>query len=669
MFTKSTLKFAIPAALLFAGVNANAQNNVMLEDGTQTTWAEVVNYFKNKPSADDLKAAVDTAQAVVNRTPKTIKVTAPAFVTALDSAKAFNDTYQLWANTGGAVSPNTPKVYYSAAANKITKKNTLNVAFVNINGFTEATAEEFYTDALDTDNEKVLKYDVVNVFLSANQIVPVTDYTATTDQVTVPEVVYNFLNKETTQASYQTEEANPAYAEAEQALADAKAAQTAEANNYYKHIELLADVNVAAGNTLMNYEGTIDAANHVFTIPSGYLFGGTFNVTLENAAVNGSVARDLANAKLENVVTWNGTSGVVYDAKGTAGTAITTLGELAYKQRNTYGVTNGKLAAVTDANKVYSITVNNSATANPEYFVTAADGKLINLANNQAVTLANTNTFVKSATDDLDVDGVNVYYVAKDANTGTAKTISIADKKAFYCPITIDADEIKYDREFAVGHATACLPFTVTNKNLGADLSTFATKDEEGKTFEFTYTTEVAAGEPMLLTVKTAGTMNGLSGTIKQTETTTTFPTTTGAVGLLSETAATKILGNTGGQVWGLQEGTFKYANTATTFPAFRMVILTTDATGASEAPRKIVIRDEYGQESGVDNVATDAAVLEVVGGVGELTISTSTDLGDVAVYSIDGRVAANVNAAAGITTVDLAKGVYIVMGKKVLVK
>ena len=658
MFTKSTLKFAIPAALLFAGVNANAQNNVMLEDGTQTTWAEVVNYFKNKPSADDLAKAVTDAQTALDNTEKTIKVTAPAFVTALDSAKAFNDTYQLWANTGGAVSPDTPKVYYSAAANKITKKNTLNIAFVPVSGFTEATAEEFYTDALDTDNEKVLKYDVVNVFLSANQIVPVTDYTATTDQVTVPEVVYNFLNKETTQASYQTEEANPAYAEAEKALADAKAAQTAEANNYYKHIELLADVNVAAGNTLMNYEGTIDAANHVFTIPSGYLFGGTFNVTLENAAVNGNVARDLANAKLENVVTWNGTSGVAYDAQGTAGTAVSSLGELAYAQRKVYGVTDGKLAALTDANKVYSITVYNTEKGAP-YFVTAADGAYTNLANNQALTIAK-NVFVKSA--DTDLEGVNVFYA-----DGTAKEVEITDGVDFFCPEDITAESISYSRDFKEGHNSAYLPFAINGANLDAQISTYNADATVENAFQFKYQDEAEAYTPMLLTVKEAGKLEGLSGVVKASSEAPAL-SGNGATGLLKKTFFTQVAGS-GKRVWGLSNNKFLYGADGAQFPAFRMLIVTDEPAAANDAPRKIVILDEYGQESGVDNVATDAAALEVVGGVGELTISTSADLGDVAVYSIDGRVAANVNAAAGITTVNLAKGVYIVMGKKVLVK
>ena len=656
MFTKSTLKFAIPAALLFAGVNANAQNNVMLEDGTQTTWAEVVNYFKNKPSADDLKAAVDTAQAVVNRTPKTIKVTDPAYVAALDSAKAFNATYQLWANTGGAVSPDTPKVYFSAAANKITKKNTLNVAFVKINGFTEATAEEFYDKALDTDAEGVLKIDVVNVFLSATQSIPVTTYTSD-DQLTVPEVVYNFLNDDTNKANYQTEDTNPAYTEAEKALADAKAAQAAEANNYYQHIELLADVNVAAGNTLMNYEGTIDAANHVFTVPSGYLFGGTFKVTLENAAVNGNVARDLTNVTFDNVAVWDGKAGVVYTTNENK-TDYKTLGELAYADRNTYGVTDGKLAALTDANKVYSITVYNTEKG-AAYFVTAADGAYTDLATNKAVTVAK-NVFVKSA--DTDLEGVNVFYA-----DGTAKQVEITDGVDFFCPEDITAESISYDRNFKEGHNSAYLPFAINSVNLDAQISTYNADATVENAFQFNYQDEAAAYTPMLLTVKEAGKLEGLSGVVKASSEAPAL-TGNGATGLLKKTVFNQVAG-AGKTVWGLSNNKFLYGANGVQFPAFRMLIVTDAAAAASEAPRKIVILDEYGQESGVDNVATDAAALEVVGGVGELTISTSADLGDVAVYSIDGRVAANVNAAAGITTVNLAKGVYIVMGKKVLVK
>ena len=671
MFTKSTLKFAIPAALLFAGVNANAQNNVMLKDGTFKTWDEVVAMLNSASSSDvtDLETKLSTAKKNLSdfEGDQTIKTDAPYLLEAIKASSDFLAAFDKWDNEGGEIDPDTPTVWYKLAQKVSNKQWTLNLSFSEVDGYTQATVGKFYTGVLDTESAQAIQ--AVNVILNG-KAVAVTDYTSA-DQASILTIVDTFLNSKAVKDANQVETPNPEYEALQKAVTDAQAAlDGAQNNENLTELDLTGDVTV--NKIINNFTGTIYGHGHIINVPTGGRAFTDFSGTIENVAVNGTFARN-NTGKLENVAIWTGSTGNYYDAKGTAvgteASPLASIGAVAFEGRATYGVTNGKLAAVTDANKVYSITVYNSATATPTYFVTAADGKLINLANNQAVTLANTNVFVKSATDDLDVDGVNVYYVADKATTGTAKTISIADKQAFYCPIAIDADEIKYDREFAVGHATACLPFTVTNKNLGADLSTFTKKDDEGKTFEFTYTTEVAAGEPMLLTVKTAGAMNGLSGTILKTETEATFPTQTDAVGLLSETAATKILGSTGGQVWGLQEGTFKYANTATTFPAFRMVILTTDAAGASEAPRKIVIRDEYGQESGVDNVATDAAVLEVVGGVGELTISTSTDLGDVAVYSIDGRVAANVNATAGITTVDLAKGVYIVMGKKVLVK
>ena len=686
MFTKSTLKFAIPAALLFAGVNANAQNNVSLLNGTETTWAEVVEYFNNKPTEAQLQAAVDTAQAVLNRTDKTITVTDPAYLQTVKDAKTFLDAFNKWANLGGTTDPSTPKVWFTATYNRLTKKNTLNIAFSEVDGLKESTISDFYTNALDLDTEhggKGLKIDAINVFLNDTEMLPVT-YTPVTDddQLGIVKTIYDFLNSEDTKANYTTEETNPAYTEAEQALADAKASQSAANNGAYDVITLTADVTVPAGSTLMNFNGEIDGDNHVFNVASGYLFN-TLTGTVKNAAVNGNFARAIEGtvgegetattkkATIENVAVWTGKAGTYYDEEGTS-TAYTSVAAVAFADRANYGVTDGKLAAVTDANKVYSITVNNSATSNPKYFVTYANDAYTNLANNQALTVG-PNVFVLSETDDLEAANV---YTGSEGNY-TAKEVVITDKTNFYCPVDITAESVEYSRKFsAKSHASMCLPFAlkVADVDAYAKLSTF--KKQEGNTFNFTYQTsgEVAANTPFLLTVDKDASLSTLSNVaIKATTEAFVKDADTDAYGVFVETAYQDIVAESGkSTVYGLSNNKFLWGANGAKFPAFRMVIAGDAYVAEASAPSRIVIRDEFGDEvdmSGVDNVAADAAELEVAGGVGELTITTSTDLGTVAVYSIDGRVAANVDAVAGTTTVDLAKGVYIVMGKKVLVK
>ena len=633
MFTKSTLKFAIPAALLFAGVSANAQNNVSLLNGTETTWAEVVEYFNNKPTEAQLQAAVDTAQAVLNRTPQTITVTDTAYLQTVKDAKTFLDAFNKWANLGGTTDPSSPKIWFTSVYNKITKKNVLNVAFSEVEGLTESTISNFYDKALDTDApNSALKFAVVNVYLSDTDMVNVSTYDATEEdaQINVLQTVYDFLNSDETKAKYTTEVTNPAYTEAQQALADAKASQSAANNGAYDVITLTGDVTVPAGSTLMNFTGEIDGDNHVFNVASGYLFN-TLTGTVKNAAVNGNFARategtvgegetaTTKKATIENVAVWTGKAGTMYDAKGTS-KAYTSLAELAFADRANYGVTEGKLAAVTDANKVYSITVYSSdkVTDADSIFVTSANGAYTNLVTNKAVTVG-PNVFVKSATNDL--EGTNVF-TGSDGNY-TAKEVVITDTTNFYCPVDITAETLSYHRTFKKGHATVCLPFAVSDANFEghALISTF--KAQEGKSFQFDYQPDgVQANEPFLLTVESDTELTGLSNVELAQTLNQLVEGKNGAYGLYKETPYMDITtASKKANVFGLQGNVFNYATAGVKFPAFRMVIAgEIPADGPAAAPARIVILGQDGQEvdmSGVDNVATDAAELEVVGGVG----------------------------------------------------
>ena len=94
----------------------------------------------------------------------------------------------------------------------------------------------------------------------------------------------------------------------------------------------------------------------------------------------------------------------------------------------------------------------------------------------------------------------------------------------------------------------------------------------------------------------------------------------------------------------------------------------------AQAAPRGIGIVDEKGVEitgdlSGIGSVNADASSLTIAGGQGEIIITSDADYGKVEIYAVDGKLAAVANVIVGTTTVDVQKGLYIVMGKKVLVK
>ena len=88
-----------------------------------------------------------------------------------------------------------------------------------------------------------------------------------------------------------------------------------------------------------------------------------------------------------------------------------------------------------------------------------------------------------------------------------------------------------------------------------------------------------------------------------------------------------------------------------------------------------LAILDEKGIEitddiiTGVKNVAEETSSLNIAGGQGEIVITSDADYGKVEVYTMAGGVAAVADVMAGTTSVSLQKGIYIVMGKKVMVK
>ena len=679
MFTKSTLKLAIPAALLFAGASANAQNTVTIGDGSEKTWADVVTYLNNQPTPDQLQAAVTKAQNAVNAftdAQKTIKATDPVLQSAIDASKAFMTAYKAYYDDAEAEDPSTPTVWTKITTNR-DGEATLLISYTEVTatGWSKTTVGQFYTNVTSKSAKEIA---LVKLYLNAeNPSIDVTKYNdPATQQKNVLTVIDTFLKELADETAWQTEQPNPDYEAALKTLADAEAAQN-QSSTAYQTITLNGDVNVEKAIT--NFSGEIFGNGHVFNVNGNGAVFTKFDGQMTNAAVNGKLASSVdPKAKLSNVAVWTGAAGTLYTLvdDATKAQGFKTVGELAFNDRDNIGVAAGKLANLTDETRVYSISVYTSATPTTYFVTSAAENEYTNTANDQPFEPA-PNAFIKTATDDL--EGVNVYYKGTEANAkATAKEVVITDQQNFFCPEEITAETVTYKRTFEVGHATACLPFAVSDVNFegNAMISTFKQIDETKKTIEFDFQSgSVPAYKPILIKVLKETELTGLNNvTLTATTEQLVQDEKTTAYGVLKETGYLEIQQAAGtDRVYGLQGSSFKYATAGAKFPAFRMVIggPTVD-NDAQNAPARIVILGEDGQEvdmSGVDNVATDAAELEVVGGVGELTISTSADLGTVAVYSIDGRVAANVDAVAGTTTVNLAKGVYIIMGKKVLVK
>lgn len=445
----------------------------------------------------------------------------------------------------------------------------------------------------------------------------------------------------------------------------------------YNTITLLADVTVETSISKA-FNGTIYGKGFVINANVNP-FSGAFTGTLTNAAVNyskgGKFAESTNGAKFEDVVSWNGTTGAFYDANGVR-TAYSEFGELGMAARELFGVnmTTAKFVKLDDSNKLYKLTVYNSATQQATTYKVGSELEDDNL-------LA-PNVFAQSATADVKGMGLtNVYY----GSSNTCENVVITDKTNFYCPTDITAVQTTYNRTFTGTKNVACLPFELTT-NMAEGLQYVCTYNEElaGKFWFTEVASGVAANTPVLL-VGTSDFELGVPANtiiaktpdsqIVMEEGNTNEPSK--AFGLFKKAYAGEINGKSNeAKVYSLSGDDFKFVptnNATKPFSPFRMVVYSESAS-VNKAPREIVITDENGVEisdiesSAVENVMADAN-FSIVAGQGVINFTSEADYGNVEIYSINGNVAAVADVVAGTTTVELEKGIYVVMGKKVLVK
>ena len=511
-------------------------------------------------------------------------------------------------------------------------------------------------------------------------------------------------------------------AKAEAATAAEAAVKTAEAgvqtaaNNAakvnYNRVTLDGNVEANTAITAETFSGTILGNGFTITNKSGKTLFDTFSGRMSNVAINGTFAEFTNGGSFNNVAYWpgNNTAGAYYDVAGTR-TAYSDLGALGFETRdNGFGVNFSENAltslAVNEGSKVYSFTVYNFTTNN-----SSADPIISQSAPNYAVISNGTintaagalnlpaNTFAQSATDDVAGMGLtNVFYGA--ANNYVADDVVITDGQQFCSPVDLTAKALTYNRTFAAssnGEATmttVCLPFEIS-KDLISNITAVCTFDKAGvkdgkDIFWFTKKGDsetIGANTPAVLIT------DGQSFELPEMENVALSKTAKMIVSRESDNADDNSIafGNFKrvgvgefagdysaemGQMYGLQGGVFKPAGAGSTFPAFRMVIKCEQLPTVAKAPRYIRILDEDGIDitdftTGINNITSsdEMTEFEVIGGVGEIIFNTEEDFGSVPVYSMEGKMVKMAEVYAGSTSVNVAKGIYIVMGKKVLVK
>lgn len=471
---------------------------------------------------------------------------------------------------------------------------------------------------------------------------------------------------------------------------DAVAAGKTTALENYKTVTLTGDV--TANTAIKDYNGTIHGEGHVINLGEGVtsLFG-TFRGTMGNAAVNGRIFQAQNGSSFTNVAYWAGNAGAFYDEGSSRTNVNGSLGELGFVARDNFGVDfdNNALAGLTDNSKVYGITVYEPNSSVHHYVQTRANGKFYTESKTELAIPEN--RFAKSETLDLKGQG----YTNLIFSDGTCEEVVINDKSAtsFYCPEDITAGAVTLDRQFSEGQNVVCLPFEL-NYGLSDKIAALCKYDKETPTkFWFKKVAEsIPANTPVLL-VSTEGSgsftfdseaLKGIS--LKKTDSTQLVMDEGDAeepskcYGLFKKATREEFQGGASEshKVYGFtKKGTFSPAGEGINLPAFRIAIYSDIATQTGElaAPRRIGILDEKGVEitddltTGVESVSSETSGLSVAAGSGEIIITSDADYGRVAVYTLDGRVATVAEVMAGTTTVGIESGLYIVMGKKVLVK
>lgn len=491
---------------------------------------------------------------------------------------------------------------------------------------------------------------------------------------------------ETAKSKWDTAESNltaakvdydAAKAEYDAAVADANSA----ALDVYKNVTLTG--NVTATTAIKDFDGTIIGNGKVITLNGIDALFSNFNGSLANVAINGNVFQAQGNnASYTNVAYWNGTSGAFRDESNNR-TSFDKLSKLGYAARASFGVdfANDKLATKTPESVVYNITVFNPRNRNSVLYVQKRTDNNFLKDDNTTYTIPG-NRFAKSPDTGLE-DYDNMIY------DGVCNKAVLTDRNEFYCPEDIEVREVVYERKFTKGMNAVCLPFQL-KKELNENIDALCRYDKEttDKFWFKRYAEAMEPNTPVLLIAKDDFVLSFTESVFMDktpddqiVEDEGDLKDPSKSYGLFKKANSTEFPaeGSTGyHKIYGLKtNGMFSPAkDNKVNFPAFRMVIYSNNTTesGVNAAPRHIGILDEKGVEitdeyTAVESVYTEASGITVTAGAGEIIITSDADYGKVPVYTMDGKVAAMADVAAGTTTVSVQSGLYIVMGKKVIVK
>lgn len=527
-----------------------------------------------------------------------------------------------------------------------------------------------------------LRYDIAqNVVEDAEEIVGVLSTRTkfgnkVNDLAALQTTEYNNSVRTTAKPNPYTE----LYNQAVEAVSEAKA--NLDNANRYKKIIITSAISTDAyiedfaGDLIGNgYTVSVSNANSALI--------GTSAGTVSGLCVSGAKIATTNNGTYSNcVAVYNGITGFV----GNSGTTYTSLAKLASVMSGTFGLdmtnTNSLLVPVTQNNKVYEVSYYALSSKNTKQtkYLNVRNGSLVGTT--KPTLAANEFLIIESENTNTDITEQNVIELASAGYV--CNNCYLTDASEFYSPVKFVAAKLNYTRTFSADvWSSLVLPFdantTVLNKIGVSRVNEFGSFDNGNVTF--VAASEIKAYQPYIIkTVSSGAVFANIENAVFEKSPSTDLHNLGSNgyfYGNLSTRQTVPVLSNNGVyRVYGFNSKNQMARGSETAyFSTFRCYLLAKESEfTSSSANSKVRVQflDKYGDVIDSD-ATTDVDIVKsnnisVVGGNNEIIVNSDKEQ-SVSVYTTNGKLVQVADIAEGENVISVNPGMYIVNGKKVIVK
>ncbi|MCR4700635.1 MAG: T9SS type A sorting domain-containing protein [Bacteroidaceae bacterium] len=494
------------------------------------------------------------------------------------------------------------------------------------------------------------------------------------------------LNKSAQTVTTTTSVENPVYTALQKDLNEAKSVQTSAdealtAAKKYNKIVVVGSFETSA--YVESFGGTISGNGYTITEQNGNALIGELTGSVDKLCVkNAKIANENNGSYTKCAVIFGGITGYVENT----GVSYSSLPELAAAMPDAFGVdmtnANATLLPVDQNNKVYKVSywALTSKDVQQTKYLNVKNGGLVGttkptLSPNEFLVIesANTNSAI---TEKNVIEKISENYVCNECY--------ITDAKEFYAPVTFVASNLTYTRSFSTDvWSSLVLPFslntTVLNNKGVSRVNEFGSFD--GGNVTFIAASEIEAYKPYIIKTTTSGAIFSNISNVKVAKSGSTNLTKLGSNGYFYGNLGTRrtvpTLSNNGMyRVYGFNKNNqMARGSESAYFDAFRCYLIAKESEfTSSSANSKVRVQflDKYGDVIDSD-ATTDVDIVKsnnisVVGGNNEIIVNSDKEQ-SVSVYTTNGKLVQVADIAEGENVISVNPGMYIVNGKKVIVK